>query len=384
LGDERRRQLQNVRDQAAAARAAHDDDDDGRPIAVRPPSLSTLPHLSGLNEPMFSCISLGHYAVAMGIRSRALVRYGVAPIPITAAAAESGLVTPPRIVTWGASGWLQLWWYQPTKELLCSHAFRSAITSCCPSPDGTLVVVGLRCGGVCALDISRPRVLRLVFSHRLHHGAVVAINFSSDGTMFSSADAKTVYFVRNTDLRVAGYISIVETLKEQRQSLAAAKRKQEEDDEKVVRDADAASRNLLQSPNPSTSSTSTPTPTTSGRSSTSRGQFAAALEAKEKEQAAAAAAAAATAATEKKVADKEDEEDPIMCTIWLSADRSPGEAEPVNGMTDHRILITTSRGQTIVCRAPDPAYESHDLALSSTITRVCRHANTYFNDTAFV
>lgn len=150
---------------------------------------------------------MGHLPVAMSLRSRATVRYGVCVLPAPAssagagdagagagAGAESASAGPAplhRVAAFGSNGTLQLW-NLAAKELLCSFSFRTPITAVAASPDGesavgcpsphlgssppvsagSYLVVGLRSGAICVLDADNVR--ELSFSALLLTGVCVS------------------------------------------------------------------------------------------------------------------------------------------------------------------------------------------------------------------
>lgn len=151
------------------------------------------------DQTIFQIVAVSQLPLGVGVRSHLPIKCGVVVLP-PAGSAENQM-TASRMATFGANGLLHLWSFS-SRAIMSSYAFKSPITAAAASHDGNLLVLGLGNGVVSVLDVSDSFAPRTVWSHRLHAGPVLSIDFNHDGTLFASVCAQMLCFIRCAELQV--------------------------------------------------------------------------------------------------------------------------------------------------------------------------------------
>jgi len=160
--------------------------------------VSRIEHDYKTDEPIFQQHLVGTFPLAVSARTGKPIKYGVKVLPGGVSATDL------KMVTYGSNGVVSIWAFA-RKNLTSTFVFKTPITCLTTSPDGMLIVVGLRTGVVAVLDASRPVVMRLVHTGRYHKGPVLSVSFNREGDIFSSLGKDAVYFIRGGDFKVLGY-----------------------------------------------------------------------------------------------------------------------------------------------------------------------------------
>lgn len=171
--------------------------------------------------PKFHDIALNTFPPAIGFRTGKAIKYG---LTVLAPQPGQGPSSDSKLVAYGSHGSVYVW-SALNRDLIGSYSFKSPITCLNTSPDGNVLVVGLKSGLVCMLDASQNFVLRLVSARRLHNGPVIGVAFNSSGDMLASLGTDSVYFIRGADFKVLGYVahkSFVQSTQGTRQTTASA------------------------------------------------------------------------------------------------------------------------------------------------------------------